>query len=241
MSKAQVTLDLVVAFNLGLASQVHCIAMCGGIVAALTSVTTPGARSAARTWRYAAGYNLGRIASYTLAGVLLGGVGAGALAALDRAWGHALLRTVAAVVLVVNGLALMGLLPRTALFEGVGLHVWRRLQPLARRLLPVTNVGRAFFVGMVWGWLPCALVYSTLVFALSSAAPLRAGAIMAAFGSGTLPALMASFWLGDRAQTWFHGRGLRLLAGAVLIGAGLVYPFMDTLLPGLHTHHPQLH
>ena len=228
-------LDLMVAFNLGLASQVHCVGMCGGIVAALNVAIAP--RGGVTPLRFALAYNGGRIASYALAGALLGALGGSALGLFDREVGYRALRYAAGAVLVLNGLALAGWLPRGALFESLGLHAWRHLHKLGRGLMPVTTTPRAFLFGMVWGWMPCALVYSTLMLALSSASPLRAAAIMAAFGLGTLPALLASFWLGNRAANLFRGRALRLLAAVLLIAAGVITPFIDTLLPGLHAGH----
>jgi hypothetical protein len=228
-------LDLMVAFNLGLASQVHCVGMCGGIVAALNIASAP--RAGVTPLRYALAYNGGRILSYALAGALLGALGGGALAAFDREVGYRVLRYAAGAILILNGLALAGWLPRGALFESLGLRAWRHLQKLGRGLLPINSTPRALAFGMVWGWMPCALVYSTLMLALASASPLRAAAIMVAFGAGTLPALLASFWLGNRAAALFRGRALRVLAAVLLIAAGLVTPFIDTLLPGLHAGH----
>ncbi len=228
-------LDLMVAFNLGLASQVHCVGMCGGIVAALNIATAP--RGAVTPLRYALAYNGGRILSYALAGALLGAVGGGALTLFDREIGYRVMRYAAGAILVLNGLALAGWLPRGALFEGLGLRMWRHLQNLGRGLMPINTTPRALAFGMVWGWLPCALVYSTLMLALASASPWRAAAIMAAFGAGTLPALLASFWLGNRAAALFRGRALRLCAALLLIAAGLVTPFIDRLLPGMHAGH----
>jgi uncharacterized protein len=228
-------LDLMVAFNLGLASQVHCVGMCGGIVAALNIATAP--RSGGASLRFALAYNFGRILSYALAGALLGALGAGALGAFDQEAGYRILRYGAATVLVFNGLGLAGWLPRGAWLESRGLGLWMHLHRLGRGLLPIKNLSRAMLFGMVWGWLPCALVYGALMLALASAAPLRAAGIMAAFGAGTLPALLASFWLGHRAAAWFRGVALRRCAALLLIAAGLVTPFVDRLMPGQHAQH----
>lgn len=236
---AGAALDLMVAFNLGLASQVHCVGMCGGIVAALNIATAP--RGGVSPLRYALAYNGGRILSYALAGALLGALGGGALALFDRDAGYRVLRYAAGAILILNGMALAGWLPRGALFESLGLHAWRHVQKLSRGLGPVSTTPRALLFGMVWGWMPCVLVYSTLMLALASASPWRAAGIMMAFGAGTLPALLASFLLGNRAAALFRGRRLRLLAAVLLIAAGLLTPFMDRLLPGMHSGHPHYH
>jgi sulfite exporter TauE/SafE len=232
---AATALDLMVAFNLGLASQVHCVGMCGGIVAALNVATAP--RALLTPLRYALAYNGGRVLSYALAGALLGALGGGALGLFDREGAYRVLRYAAGAILILNGMAMAGWLPRGALFEALGLRMWRHLQKLGRGLMPINTMPRALAFGMVWGWMPCALVYSTLMLALASASPLRAAAIMAAFGVGTLPALLATFWLGNRAAALFRGRMLRLGAALLLIAAGIITPFIDSLVPGLHGAH----
>lgn len=235
MMNASATLDFMVAFNLGLASQVHCVGMCGGIVAALNIATTP--RSTGASLYFALAYNLGRILSYALAGAMLGALGASALGAFDHETGYRVLRYGAATVLVLNGLGLAGWLPRSTWLEARGLGLWMHVHKLGRGLVPVNSVPRALLFGMVWGWMPCALVYGALMLALASAAPLHAAGIMTAFGAGTLPALLASFWLGQRATVWFRGPALRRLAALLLIVAGFATPFVDRLLPGMHAHH----
>ncbi|MGE3849084.1 MAG: sulfite exporter TauE/SafE family protein [Gammaproteobacteria bacterium] len=231
------SLDLLVAFNLGLASQVHCVGMCGGIVAAFTLATAPARKRGRAPAGFALAYNLGRISSYALAGLVAGTLGGAALAALDQRAAYTALRWLAGLVLVMNGLALAGWLPRGLLFEALGVGLWRHVQKLGRRLLPISTLPRAWAFGMVWGWLPCALVYSTLLLAVSSGSPLRAAAIMAAFGCGTLPALVATYLLGARAGTLLQGRGARLAAAALLVVLGFAYPFVDRLMPGLHAGH----
>ena len=242
---AATALDFMVAFNLGLASQVHCVGMCGGIVAALNIAATP--RSSSAALRFALAYNLGRILSYAVAGALLGALGASALGAFNHEAGYRLLRYGAAIVLILNGLGLAGYLPRVVWLEARGLGLWMHLHRLGRGLIPVNNVRRALLFGMIWGWMPCALVYGALMLALASAAPLHAAGIMAAFGAGTLPVLLASFWLGHRVAAWFRGIALRRCAALLLITAGLVTPFVDQFLPdmhahpGRHGHHPSSH
>ena len=61
------------AFAMGLLGGVHCVGMCGGIVGAI-SLAAPGAQPQ-RFWSRQLGYNLGRISSYAIAGLLVGGLG----------------------------------------------------------------------------------------------------------------------------------------------------------------------
>lgn len=225
MPEPGLLLDCVVAFNLGLASQVHCVGMCGGIVTALGLALAPSARQRqGRLFTLALGYNLGRIASYTVAGVVVGALTAQVLPATPNA--HRVLRFVAGAILVLSGLSLLGVVPRLQFLESWGLRVWRHVQPLGRRLLPVDRLSRALAFGLLWGFMPCALVYSSLLFAATRASPLGAGTIMLAFGAGTLPAMLAATWFSARAPGWLTRPGLRRAAGALLLVAGAAYPFV---------------
>ena len=72
----------------------------------------------------------------------------------------------------------------------MGTWLWRRIQPLTRRLLPADTLPRALGLGLLWGWLPCGLVYGILLTALLAGDPLSGAAVMVAFGLGTLPNLL---------------------------------------------------
>ena len=62
-----------VALGLGLASTLHCVGMCGGIMGALTFGLPEEVRNDKyRQLAYITTYNLGRITSYTFAGVIAG-------------------------------------------------------------------------------------------------------------------------------------------------------------------------
>lgn len=236
-SSTPLAADLIVAFNLGLASQVHCLGMCGGIVGAFSAAGQGERLRGAARAGHALAYNGGRVTSYAMAGAILGALGAGALAAVTVSWGHLALRVIAGIVLVISGLALLGRLPRGLLLEQLGLSLWRHLQPLARRLLPIDSVPRAFAAGLLWGWLPCALVYSTLLFAMSRAVPTESAAVMVAFGAGTSPAMVGAAWLGQHAADWLRRPRVRQAAGIALVCIGLAYPWIGGWLHGAHAGH----
>lgn len=232
--------DVLVAFNLGIVSTLHCLGMCGGIAAALALGGAPAGRGAAgRRLGFALAYNLGRIASYTLAGLAVGVFGEGLAAVMSDYNGHRVLRAVAGLVLVLAGVSLAGWLPRGASVERLGAGLWRHLQPLGRHLLPIDSLARALAFGMLWGWLPCALVYSTLMFAAASGEATRAMLIMLAFGTGTAPTLVWFTFVSAGARRPLPSKALRLGAAVLLIAAGCAYPFIWDLLPAHqgHVHH----
>lgn len=214
------------AFSLGLLSSAHCIGMCGGIMGALSMAVPERARG--RRWLLLLGYNLGRVASYTMMGVLFGAL-AGTLAHLGG--GH-WLRALAGALLIAMGLYLADWWRGLTWLERGGRHLWRRIEPLGRRLMPVTSLPKALMLGALWGWLPCGLVYTALAYATTQGHALASGMVMLAFGLGTLPAVLAAGVAASQLTRLLRRRGLRL-GFAVLIMAFGVW----TLWGGVHTGH----
>ena len=207
-------LTLGAALLLGLAASGHCLLMCGGITAALGAVTARRADGKSRR-DLLAGYQLGRITSYTLAGFLAAGIFGSAIAWLDGDVVRTALRVATACVLLIGALVAFGKIRDAG--QRVGRALWPRLAPLGRRLLPVSTLPRAFAFGMLWGWMPCGFVYTVLLIATVSLDPLRGAATMAAFGAGTAPALLASAFGAQRLAGWTGRSFVRGAAGSILL------------------------
>ena len=213
---------LLSALILGLLGGGHCLGMCGGLMSALT-LAIPAERRAQR-FQLLLAYNLGRIFSYAAAGLLLGLAGW----ALNNSPAAMLLRIIAALLLVAMGLYLAGWWSGLTRIEALGRGLWRYIQPLTRRFMPVTNWPRALILGGLWGWLPCGLVYSTLLWASSQGNALDSAALMLAFGLGTLPVLLATGMAAERLSALLRERGVRMAGGILVILFGL------WTLPGPH-------
>ena len=211
-------LSLIAALLVGLLGGGHCVGMCGGIVAAVT-VTLPKQKP---KLGYLLAYNLGRISSYTVAGVLAGAVGASSFFLQQVLPVEKILYAMASLMLIVLGLYLAGIWHGATRLEWLGSLLWQRLQPLSRRFLPVQSPGQAFALGTVWGWLPCGLVYSVLVAALATGSPARGGLLMLAFGLGTLPALLAMGMAAVRLKTLLQNFWVRRVSGLAVLGFGLL-------------------
>ncbi|UCJ16075.1 sulfite exporter TauE/SafE family protein [Pseudomonas sp. MM211] len=216
--------QLLSALILGLLGGGHCLGMCGGLMGALTLAIPPEQRD--QRLRLLLAYNAGRILSYAAAGLLLGLAG-WALASGPLA---VVLRSIAGVLLIVMGLYLAGWWSGLTRIEALGRGLWRHLQPLARRLMPITSPSRALLLGGLWGWLPCGLVYSTLLWAASQGNALHSAALMLAFGVGTLPVLLATGLAAERMGRLLRQRGVRVAGGLLVILFGL------WTLPGPHQH-----
>jgi sulfite exporter TauE/SafE len=218
----------IAVFLVGLLGGTHCMAMCGGIVGALT-LGTPAGR---RHWPLHLAYNLGRISSYALAGAALGAIGSAGLLLNDALPVQMTLYVLANLMLVALGLYLSGVPQGLTFLERGGQKVWARIQPLTRRFLPASSVSRALPLGMLWGFLPCGMVYSVLTTALLTGSALRGAGLMLAFGLGTLPNLLLAGFLLRRFRDIVQGRAVRLVSGLLVLGFGLWGLFNATSLGG---------
>jgi sulfite exporter TauE/SafE len=218
-------------FLVGLLGGVHCAGMCGGIVSALAFQMPGKSAGGGAAWSIHLAYNLGRITSYALAGALMGALGSLGLL-LDKALPVQLALYVAAnLMMVALGLYLTGISGALAFTERAGQWLWRRIQPATRRFLPVRGPAQAFPLGLLWGWLPCGLVYSVLAMALLTGSATRGAATLLAFGLGTLPNLMLAGLLLARFRSVIQGRALRLGAGLLVLGFG-VYGLLNAATLG---------
>lgn len=227
------TLTLGGAFLLGLVASGHCLVMCGGISTALGLATARDGRGRPRSVLLV-GYQLGRIASYALFGFLFAGLLGGLIALLDAELLRHALRTVSALVMATGALVVLGYArdPGNAL----GRRVWPTFAALGRRLLPVASLPRALAFGMLWGWMPCGFIYTVLLIAALQADAILGALIMAAFGMGTAPALLAGAFGVQRLGGWTT-RSARPVVGTVLFASAaltLTGPWLVELLPGLH-------
>ncbi|MCP3662751.1 MAG: sulfite exporter TauE/SafE family protein [Gammaproteobacteria bacterium] len=209
-------------FVAGLLGGVHCVGMCGGIVGALTFGIPEERRGRlAGIMPYHLAYNLGRVISYVVAGALMGGLGMLLAQLMPIYYAQKFLYILAGVFMVLLGLYLAGWWMGLGRIEQLGGVLWSRLEPLSRRLLPVRSSAHALLVGAVWGWIPCGLVYTMLVNAVSSGGVLSGAGVMFAFAVGTLPNLLLIGALAGAAARMAQSKVARQLAGVVVLGMGL--------------------
>lgn len=219
---------IVAAWLTGLAGgSGHCIGMCGGIV---------GALGIGKDWRGTPtllAAHLGRVTGYALAGALAGAFGGVLAGELFGASGIAAMRVAAALLIVLIGLQLLLGRPMLATVERVGARFWRVLAPSFGRLLPPRSPLDGFAVGVLWGWLPCGLVYAELAVATTSGGALQGVLLMSAFGLGTSVSLSLFSVL---LQSLGMARLPRQASGALLILFAVW-----TALPALKSTAPMLH
>ncbi len=210
---------LLAALVAGLLGSTHCLGMCGGI-AGWFGLNT-GVRGAAARSGFALAYNGGRIGGYMVLGALVGFAGAtgGSVFGL-REWGPAL-RIAFGVIIVLIGLQLAFAWNPLRPLEAWGARGWQKLAPLTGRLLPARTPLHAIGLGLLWGWIPCGLVYSVLLAAAVSGGATEGALVMAAFGLGTLPAMVLATAGAARLASLTRRTDVRRAAGALVVLAGL--------------------
>ena len=224
------------AFLVGLLGSTHCIGMCGGIVGALTLGLDGSVRTS--RWRLPAfllSYNSGRILSNTIAGGITGFLG-GQLVKLEWGIDFPLGGIIAGLFMMALGLYLTCWWQLLTVLERSGAHLWKRIEPLGRRLLPVNSLLQAYALGMLWGWLPCGLVYTALAWSLTTADAGHGALLMLGFGLGTLPMLLLMGGAAEQLSRFVRSPQVRKIAGLIIISLG-VYMLWSAFQGGPHIHH----
>lgn len=201
-------------FLLGFFGGTHCIGMCGGLSSAFALQLPPHLNRIGLIVLL----NLGRISSYVVIGLLVGLVGQVGISLDDTRAVQNGLYIAANILLLLLGLYLAGISTAVTKIEGIGKPIWKRLNPLLNKLLPIKSVPACFGVGVLWGWLPCGLVYSASLYALGSGNALHGGLYMLAFALGTLPNLLAMGIFAAQLKTFLQKRMVRLCAGLLVAG-----------------------
>lgn len=211
------------AFTLGLLGSGHCLAMCGGLSSALgmqnhhknSKLISSDKPSSEYNIIF---YNIGRIFSYTIAGLIVGSLGFWLSQQMSNL---NILRYLSALMLILMGLYIGKWFNGILLIERIGSYLWPLIRPLSTRFLPISTKRDAFIVGMVWGWLPCGLVYSALIWASAENNILNSMLIMFCFGLGTLPAMFATGYFSQQLNTFLNHKGFRSGSAILMILFGL--------------------
>ena len=222
-------MTLSAAFLFGLMGGAHCIGMCGGIMSTLSLA------SGRNVWLNLIAYNSGRIFSYSVAGALvalLGSLLSDQLLSIGVA-----LRILASIMLILMALYIANWWKGLTQVEKLGRYLWRYLQPIASKLMPVRTTSQALTLGLVWGWLPCGLVYSVLIWSMSSGSSLQGALIMLCFGLGTLPAMILTGRLAYQVKQLSQSKLLRSLAALIIISFAIwqLVPLITSTVT--HTEH----
>ncbi|MBM7072661.1 sulfite exporter TauE/SafE family protein [Shewanella sp. 202IG2-18] len=212
------------AFIVGLMGAGHCVGMCGGLVASFASQQSAikiGENLLLKQLKLQFSYNFGRIVSYSIAGALLGG-SAATLSHLFNVDDYLVwLRVFAGIMMIVTGLYIAQLWFGLTRIEFIGKYLWSKIGPTASKFLPIQTPKKAVIAGMIWGWLPCGLVYSTLTWSVASGSAVSGALIMFCFGLGTFPAMLSTGMAAKTLATWIQKKSVRVISGIFIILFGI--------------------
>jgi sulfite exporter TauE/SafE len=228
---------LAAAFGAGFLGSAHCLGMCSGI----SGLFAVGATVASFKTQVplAIAYNVGRVLSYAFLGVTIATIGSAVVGAIPNLAGP--VRLASGLLIIVVGLQVAFNWRLLAPIEKVGAVIWNRLAPHAKGLIPATTVLSAAGLGLIWGWLPCGLVYGALLLAATTADPVGGGLVMIAFGLGTMPAMVLSGLSAARISAYVSQN--RVAAGLLIIVLGvatMALPLMGMLAEDAHMHATEL-
>jgi sulfite exporter TauE/SafE len=224
---------LAVAFIIGLGSSGHCLLMCGGISSALTSRMST--TSTLSRLLHLLLFHTGRISCYALLGTLLGGTLGWLISYSTQLATFS--RIIAALTIIFMGLYVSGYSSLIRIVEKRLAFIWQNLQPLTQRFMAMQHWYHAFCLGLLWGFLPCGMIYSTLLWASSNNQGFSTGLLMLSFGLGTVPALLATNWLGLQTFAFLNQKNYKRVIGLVLIAYGLISMAFLFMPASLHNHH----
>jgi hypothetical protein len=215
--------------------------MCGGIIGALSlSLPVKIRNSKPKLFTFVLSYNVGRLISYSIAGLVAGAVGTSVLQSTGFDQGHTILRIIGITMMIAIGLYLTGWMPQLASVEKMGIPIWKHLEPIGRKLVPVASIPKALAYGLIWGWLPCGLVYFVLIWALTAGDAINGALIMLSFGLGTLPTLITAGFMTSWITRFAHSTRARQIVGLLIIfmAIGSLFIPMDHGQYGHeHSHH----
>ena len=207
---------LAAAFVTGLLGSAHCFGMCAGL-SGLFAVNASVA-SLRPQIPMAVAYNTGRILSYAFLGIVVASLGQTVVKAIPNI--AAPVRFASGLLIVIVGLQVAFNWRFLAPVEKAGARIWNHIAPAAKGLLPVTSMPKALGLGLLWGWLPCGLVYSVLLLAATTANAVNGGLVMLAFGVGTMPAMIMTGISASKLSRFMSRK--QLGAGLLIILIGLL-------------------
>ncbi len=225
---------LLAALAMGFFGSPHCLGMCGGIVTAF-GLSMQNLSPAKRQW-FILCYHIGRLGSYLILGLIAAWIGKQLFS--DIFVSKPFTRYLLSGMLIFVGLMMLGL-PILNSLERLGLGLWHKMAPVRAKVLPIDSTAKALGAGLLWGFLPCGMVYGALAMAIgigaSDALPLSATVgFITLFWAGTLPMLLMTGTVLSAMQRFISKNKIRALSGILMIVFGLANLAMPMMMHGKH-------
>ena len=211
---------------IGLAGAGHCLGMCGG----LASLLSVGGKIK-HSWLVV--YNVGRGLSYLAFTLLLSSALYYGLADYYTQSMQPL-RTLAGIIMILMGLYICGASRLILVTEKAGRLLWKSIQPAAKSLLPIRSSKQALLAGIIWGWLPCGLVYSTVLWATSLGSVSLSMIAITGFILGTLPSMLLAGLFSQQLKDIWQRYQLKWLFGiSIILYGAYSIPLVKSMLSSI--------
>ncbi len=210
---------------MGFIGSLHCVGMCGGITVAFNQAVHQE-----KQLQLSFTYQFFRIISYAILGALVAVFGA-----LFTKASFPVLPILSGIFMILLGFYLVSFSAPLLGLEKLGHKLWKRVQPIQRSFLPVQTFSQATIIGLLWGLLPCGLVYSALALAVSSGSAIEGFIVMLCFGVGTLPMLLSVGMASQKLLSFAKKQWVKNIAAMIFILLGIYYIY--SALAQDHSHH----
>ncbi len=222
-------MNLLTPFLIGLFSSVHCLAMCGGLCGVFCRNNS--------TFKTILLINLGRIITYVVLGLIFAGIVQGLVIQLPLAQIGFWIRSLLGIVLIFLGIRI--LCNKSSLhgfFENN--FIWQKAKKQLHKITKKNSTLAYFSKGLIWGLIPCGLLYGVLLAAAATRQVFEGGLFMLAFGLGTLPSMFVAAGLIKTFEKKLQSKSLRYSAGLFIIIIGLWSLLSPWFSQELFPNHP---
>lgn len=227
---ASVSAALLAGGAMGLASALHCGAMCSGVCGAALMMLQPGDKR--QRYTNIVMLHAGRIALYASLGAVGAAIGS-SLITPDIAAKFRALQWAAAVALMAMGLAMAGLLPRLPAFERSASVISNAIEGSVAHLRRWPRIA-PFALGLSWGANACPMVYGAVFTAMLTGSALNGAVFMTAFGLGTVPALAATGYGLSKLRALASRTAAQTACGLTIAAAGFASLYTPSLAASLN-------
>ncbi|HFL8819309.1 MAG TPA: sulfite exporter TauE/SafE family protein [Candidatus Azoamicus sp. OHIO2] len=207
-------LDYFTAILIGLISSGHCLSMCGGIVVAFSFKTY-----SKNQYIYQFLYNIGRITSYSLIAIIVNLFG---VFLFDFSGYYSYyLKIFSNFILIIIGLHICNIFHGLFFIESFLWNFWNIISSIIGKINPLKSIYHAFLLGMVWGYIPCGLIYSTIIWTAGFGSITKSFMLIILFGIGTLPSMLLAGVLSTKFKNILYNKIVRSIAGSFIILFGI--------------------
>lgn len=218
--------SLLTAFIIGLVGNIHCLGMCSGIILLLSLNLSENKKN--EKLLYQIYYNTGRIIGYLIINVIAFTLGIIIIKTLGIE-NTKFLKLISGITLILISTYLISSINLIKKFEQFGSKIWIQIKKITKIIIPVKNPIQAIILGILWANIPCGLVYSTLIWSISSGSIVKSLTLMILFGLGTLPSMLGLGFISTKTKKIVNSKFFKIVSFFILISLGFfnIYEYFN--------------